>query len=134
MVVWWGSGACEGVVEGGKGLFEGGGGDGGGFGGGVVEVDGFEQGVAEQAADGVGDVGVEGADVGHEPQAGGQDVVADGQALVGVAFFVFEAGAGAVDLPQALFGSVAGDVAVGEEVDDGGRAGAERPVAHGDVA
>ncbi|WP_185744185.1 hypothetical protein [Arachnia propionica] len=118
MVVWWGSGACEGVVEGGKGFFEGGGGDGGGFGGGVVEVDGFEEGMAEQAADGVGDVGVEGADVGHEVEAGGQHVMPDGQALVGVAFLVLESGSGVLDCAEALFGGVAGDVAVGEEVDD----------------
>ncbi len=59
-------------------FFERGNHDGGDLGGVVIEMDGLEDGVAEEAADGVGDVGEEAADVGHESEAGGQDVVADG--------------------------------------------------------
>ena len=59
------------------GLFEGAGGDGG-----VVEVDGVEEGLAEHAADGVRRLAVEGADVLEEVEAGGENVSTDGETLV----------------------------------------------------
>ena len=67
------------------GLFEGAGGDGG-----VVKVDGVEEGLAEHAADGVGRLVVEGANVLEEVEAGGEDVSADGEALVEGLFGLLE--------------------------------------------
>lgn len=42
----------------------------------------MEEGLAEHAADGVGRLTVEGADVLEEVEAGGEDVSADGEAFV----------------------------------------------------
>lgn len=85
---------------------------------GVVEVDGAEEGLAEQAADGVRGLGVEAADVGEEVQAGVEDIATDGQALVGVLFSVFEAVAFLGDVGEAAAGGSAGEGAVGDEVDE----------------
>ena len=67
------------------GLFEGAGGDGG-----VVEVDGVEEGLAEHAADGVGRLVVEGADVLEEVEASGEDISTDGETLVEGLFGLLE--------------------------------------------
>ena len=74
-----------GSLEAAVGLFEGAGGDGG-----VVKVDGVEEGLAEHAADRVGRLVVEGADVLEEVEAGGEDVSADGETLVESLFGLFE--------------------------------------------
>ena len=104
---------CGGGLQAAVGLFEGAGGDGG-----VVEVDGLEEGLAEHAADGVGRLAVEGADVLEEVEAGGEDVSADGEALVEGLFGVLETLAFLRQLGQTAAGGGGVERAVSHEVDE----------------
>lgn len=64
----------------------------------------MEEGLAEHAADGVGRLVVEGADVLEEVEAGGEDVSADGEALVEGLFGLFEVVAFLRQLGQTVAG------------------------------
>ena len=104
---------CGGGLQAAVGLFEGAGGDGG-----VVEVDGVEEGLAEHAADGVGRLAVEGADVLEEVEAGGEDVSADGEAFVEGLLSVLETLAFLRQLGQTAAGGGGVERAVSHEVDE----------------